>query len=153
MELTLLPSFLLGALIFVLGLRRVPASGPAEEEAVGRTPLQLRSAVLMAVGFQAVLTIMGLVRERFGETGVLASSALLGLTDMDALTLSLSRMAAQPELVSLAALGMGVGVLANTMLKLGLVVVVGTGSFRRSAGSALAGLLLAAGFGLWLGSH
>ena len=62
-------------------------------------------------------------------------------------------MAAQPELVSFAALGMGVGVLANTMLKLGVVVVVGTGGFRRSAGSALAGLLLAAGFGLWLGSH
>ncbi len=149
----LLPSFLLGALIFLLGLRRAPASGPAREEAVAQTPLQLRSAILMVLGFQAVLTAMGLVRERFGGTGVLASSALLGLTDMDALTLSLSRLAAQPELVSLAALGMGVGVLANTTLKLGVVLVVGTGGFRRSAGAALTGLLLAAGFGVWLGSR
>ena len=149
----LLPPFLLGSLLFVLGLRRTPSAGPVTDEPEARTPLQLRSAVLMALGFQVVLTVMGLVRERFGETGVLASSALLGLTDMDALTLSLSRLATQPELVSVAALGMGVGVVANTLLKLSAVLVVGTGSFRRSAGSALLGLLLAAGFGLWLGSH
>jgi uncharacterized membrane protein (DUF4010 family) len=105
----------------------------------------------MAVGFQAVLTAMGLVRERFGETGVLASSALLGLTDMDALTLSLSRLAVRPDLVSVAALGMGVGVASNTVLKLGVVLLVGAGPFRRRAGAGLVLLLLAAGLGVWFG--
>jgi uncharacterized membrane protein (DUF4010 family) len=117
-----------------------------------QSPLRLGQAILLALGFQAVLTVMVLVRERFGDVGVLASSALLGLTDMDALTLSLSRQAAQPELIPLAALGMGIGVASNTLLKLGVVVTVGTGTFRRRAGLALGLLLVAALLGVWIGT-
>jgi uncharacterized membrane protein (DUF4010 family) len=147
----LLPPFLVGLTLFTVGLHRSPSAGATAVEPEHQNPLRLGQAILLALGFQAVLTVMVLVRERFGDVGVLASSGLLGLTDMDALTLSLSRQAAQPELIPLAALGMGIGVASNTLLKLGVVLTVGAGTFRRRAGAALALLLAAALLGLWIG--
>jgi uncharacterized membrane protein (DUF4010 family) len=95
--------------------------------------------------------VMAFVRSRFGAPGIIASAALLGLTDMDALTLSMSRLGAEPEMLPLAGLAMAVGVLSNTVLKLVVVLTVGGGEFRSRAGLALLGLGLASGAGLWLG--
>jgi len=145
-----LPPLAVGALAVATGLR---TSDPSGEEALPPTksPLNLGSAVLLAVGFQAVLMLMTFVRERFGNPGVLTSAGMLGLTDMDALTLSMSRLADAPDLAGLAATALGIGVLSNTLLKLGLVLVVGAGEFRRGTGLWLAALAAASAVGLWLG--
>lgn len=145
-----LPPFGFGVLLLALGWRRSGlADGISSPE--GRSPLRLGSAILLALGFQLVLTVMALVRSRFGVTGVIASASLIGITDMDALTLSMSRLASEPEMLRLAALAMAVGVLSNTVLKFLLVVTMGVGDFRRRAGLGLLGLGLASGLGLWLG--
>lgn len=145
-----LPPLLVGALLIWLGLRSAPAKADAPTAAEGRSPLRLGSAILLALGFQAVLLVMHLVRARFGGTGVLASSALLGLTDMDALTLSMSRVAVE-EGVGLAATAMAIGVLANTLLKLSVVVVLGAGGFRLRASLGLLAMTVASVVGLLLG--
>jgi uncharacterized membrane protein (DUF4010 family) len=145
-----LPPFLVGAALVWAGLRHLPAHSAAPAPAEGRSPLRLGSAVLLAIGFQLVLMVMVLVRARFGATGILASAALLGLTDMDALTLSMSRLATE-EAVPLAATALAVGVLANTLLKTAVVVLLGTGSFRRRAALGLAALGVASVAGLLLG--
>jgi uncharacterized membrane protein (DUF4010 family) len=106
----------------------------------------------MAVAFQAALMGIEFVRTRLGEQGVLASAAVLGLTDMDALTLSMNRLGEAPGAVGLAAKAIAVGVVANTVLKLSLAVVFGSASFRLRAGAGLAALLtvsLAALLVLW----
>ena len=54
-------------------------------------PLQLGAALQMAAMFQAVLTMVYLVREAWGASGVWTSAAVLGLTDVDALTVSMAR--------------------------------------------------------------
>lgn len=146
-----LPPFVLGLLILAGGLRR----GPAREDGAaslpeGRSPLRLGSAILLAIGFQAVLMLMSWVRGRFGAIGVLSSAALLGLTDMDALTLSMTRLAGDPEQLRIAAAAIGIGVLSNTILKLGAVLALGAGRFQRQAGLALAGLAIASIAGLFL---
>lgn len=146
------PPLLVGVLLLGLGLRRAGQSddlSPPE----GRSPLRLGSAILLALGFQIVLLLMVFVRERFGQVGVLTSAALLGLTDMDALTLAMTRLAAEPEMLRLAALAMAVGVLSNTLLKLTVVVTVGQGEFRRRAGLSLLLLAAASGAGFWLGTR
>jgi uncharacterized membrane protein (DUF4010 family) len=107
----------------------------------------------MAVGFQVTLMVMALAQERFGARGVLGSSVFLGLTDMDALTFSMTRLAAAPDLVGTAALAMAIGVLSNTALKLGLALVLGTGDYRRRAALGLFALGAASGLGIWLGVH
>jgi uncharacterized membrane protein (DUF4010 family) len=147
----LLPPLVLGVGQIALGLyRHDPAAEPPAVPSEQRSPLRLGSAILMAIGFQAVLMGMHAIRNAFGQPGILASSALLGLTDMDALTFSMSRLAAAPDWVGPAALGIGVGVIANTTFKLAIVLAIGAGAFRRRAGIGLGLLGLGSVLGLWL---
>jgi uncharacterized membrane protein (DUF4010 family) len=144
------PPLVLGILALMRGLHRGSDEG-RHQPPQPRSPLRLGSAMLLALGFQAVLMLVAVVRGWLGQAGVVGSAALLGLTDLDALTYSMSRLAGAAELLPLAGLAIAVGVLANTLVKLGIVVVVGRGEFRRQAGFWLAGLVLASVAGLWLG--
>jgi uncharacterized membrane protein (DUF4010 family) len=70
---------------------------------------------------------------------------LLGLTDVDALTVSMARGVAPAVSPDVAAMAIAVGVLSNTAMKLGLALVFGSARFRTVAGGALALMLLAMG--------
>jgi uncharacterized membrane protein (DUF4010 family) len=143
----LLAPLVVGVAFVALMVRRTsPNPEPNEQQP---SPLGLWSALKMAAAFQLVLTAIPFVRQLWGTPGVLASAALLGLTDMDALTLSMCRLAADDG-AGLAATAIAVGILSNTLLKLGLAVVLGAGPFRRWAVPGLAALALAVGLGLWL---
>jgi hypothetical protein len=72
---------------------------------------------------------------------------------MDALTLAMSRLAAEEDMVRLAAAAMAIGVLANSLLKSAVVIALGAGDFRRRAGLGLGSLVVASLVGLWLGSR
>jgi uncharacterized membrane protein (DUF4010 family) len=113
-------------------------------------PLRLASAIQMAAAFLAVLYVMEWVGRRFGASGILVSSALLGLTDVDALTYSMVKLGGDLASAGTAGQALGVGLLANTVLKLALAVGIGQGRFRRIAGTGLAILAGATGAGLWL---
>jgi uncharacterized membrane protein (DUF4010 family) len=118
-------------------------------------PLRLGAAIQMALGFQAVLYVVEWVRGWFGSSGVLLSAAGLGLTDMDALIYAMTRLPADGTDAATAARALAVGILANTLLKLALVLAIGRGHFRRTAGLGLGGLTaasLAALLGLRPGS-
>jgi uncharacterized membrane protein (DUF4010 family) len=136
------------ALIAALGVRRSPAAGAPEVPV--RNPLQLAAALQMAVLFQAVLMAVSLVRNTWGQSGVFTSAAVLGLTDVDALTMSMAREVAPTLSPAVAATAIAVGVLANTAMKLGLALFFGTRGFRVVAGGALALMLVAIGASLLL---
>ena len=68
---------------------------------------------------------------------------MVGLTDLDALTLSLARNAAVSGGASSAATALVVGMLSNTLLKMGVAVVVGRGTFRTVTGAGLGAIALA----------
>lgn len=121
--------------------RRLSAPDGADAVDADTSPLGFRSALVMTVVFQAALTAIELIRSRFGSRGVIASAAMLGLTDMDALTLAMSRLG-RTDGVGLAALAIAVGVLSNAVIKLALASLLGTAAYRRIAGAGL--LLLAA---------
>lgn len=118
---------------------------------LGANPLGLGSSLQMAAAFQAVLFALAWIQENAGQTGLLASATILGLTDMDALTLSMTRYATDPAAVSMAAIAVGVGVLSNTALKAGLVLVLGAPRFRMRAGTGLAVLAVGSAVGLAIG--
>jgi uncharacterized membrane protein (DUF4010 family) len=84
-----------------------------------------------------------------GQSGVLVSAALLGLTDMDALTLSMNRLGTTPEQVSLAAKAIAIGLLGNGALKVTLALVLGGTGYRRLAGTGLLALGLTGAASLW----
>ena len=132
------------ALVAAAGARRSTAVEGAPDVSL-ENPLQLAGALQMAVLFQAVLVAVHLARNWWGASGVLTSAAVLGLTDVDALTVSMARGAAQTVSPEVAATAIAIGVLANTGMKLGLALFFGSRRFRMIAGSALALMLLALG--------
>jgi uncharacterized membrane protein (DUF4010 family) len=152
------PAFLAGLAVigFALWRERTTRPGPdaprnGVSSALGQNPLGLMSALQMAVAFQLVLFAIAWVQSRAGQTGVLASATLLGLTDVDALTVSMTRYGTDDTTVRVAAAAMGIGVLSNTALKLGLAIGFGGRRYRIRAAAGL--LILAAGLiaGLALG--
>jgi uncharacterized membrane protein (DUF4010 family) len=86
-------------------------------------PLQLRSALLFAgvYGLVKLLTQFGL--EQFGSAGVWVVSALSGIADVDAITLSLARLSANQALVvEVAAFAIVVAAFSNTLFKTALTL-------------------------------
>jgi uncharacterized membrane protein (DUF4010 family) len=97
----------------------------------------------MALLFQLVLIAVHLA-QLWGRSGVLSSAAVLGLTDVDALTMSMARA---PGLTAeVAVLAIAIGIAANTALKLAIALFFGTAKFQVIAGVTLAAMLLAAVF-------
>lgn len=145
-----LPAFVVGALLTAAALWRQAPSPASPTAPSHQSPLRFWSAIRMALAFQVSLMAIAWIRYTLGATGVLASAALLGLTDMDALTLSMNRLGSTPELLRLGARAIAVGIIANSLLKLGLVVVLGARSFRARAGAGLALLTAVSAITLWL---
>jgi uncharacterized membrane protein (DUF4010 family) len=127
------------------------ASDPRPANGLGHNPLGLTSSLQMAVAFQLVLFALAWIQQNAGASGLIASATVLGLTDMDALTLSMTRYAASPDAVPMAAAAVGVGVLSNTALKCGLVLAIGEPRYRRHAAGGLAMLAVGSAAGLALG--
>jgi uncharacterized membrane protein (DUF4010 family) len=112
--------------------------GSADEHP--RSPLRLGAALQMALAFQVVLLLMGLVRGQFGDAGVYTTAALFGTTDVDAITVTMTRMD-QGGFATVAARAIVVAVTSNTLVKLMIAVAIGRGAFRSRVGLALALML------------
>jgi uncharacterized membrane protein (DUF4010 family) len=133
----LVPPFLGGLASLVLAWRTVR---PAEDPPQLKNPLQFRAALEMAVLFQIVLLVVPAAQSFIGATGVLVSGFVLGLTDVDALTLAMSRGAVSGIPAALAAQAIALGIFSNTLLKLGVAALVGDRRFALYAGLPLAAM-------------
>ncbi|MBC7896097.1 MAG: DUF4010 domain-containing protein, partial [Cytophagaceae bacterium] len=118
-------------------LAREGAAGDVPADVETRSPLGVRSAITMALAFQVALMAIAFVQSTFGSPGILATAALLGLTDMDALTLAMNRLGQDASSTALAAMAIGTGVLTNALLKLVLAVSLGGREYRRVAAAGL----------------
>jgi len=142
---------MLGVMIVVsLGawlLGRDRNAEPPEPE----NPAELKSALVFGALYAGILLAVAFARDRFGAAGLYTVAAISGLTDMDAITLSTSRLVAggglEPSTGWRAILLAG---LSNLVFKAGLVAALGSrGLFGRIA--LLFGLALAGGgVILWL---
>jgi uncharacterized membrane protein (DUF4010 family) len=113
-------------------------------------PLQLGAALQMAVIFQLVLSVVAAADHWFGAAGVFGSAALLGLTDVDALTISMAQRVELDTPAVLAAAALTLGVLSNTIVKAGIALVIGRGRFRRLAATGLFAMAVALALGAWI---
>jgi uncharacterized membrane protein (DUF4010 family) len=142
--LALLPFLVAGlAMLALLGRSPPEDQGPARAGSGPRNPLQLGQALRMAVAFQVVLLGFEAVQAWYGSGGVLAGAAVAGLTDVDALTLSMSRLAADDAFAVTAARALAIGIVVNTLAKAGLALVLGHPDYRRRVGPALGAIALA----------
>ncbi len=126
---------LVAVAVTVMGFRQADTK-KAQPQQIDN-PLQLRAALQMALIFQGVLMLMFVVRGTWGTAGVWTSAAALGLTDVDALTVSMARGVSESMPLQVAAVANAIGVASNTQLKLSAALVLGSPGFRRIAGGAL----------------
>ena len=142
---------LLGSALVLQGLRQSDgANGSAPDQGLAGSPLGLWSAIRMALIFQAALLAVELVRARLGGPGILGFSALLGLTDTDALTYSMAERADAIGGPGLAARAIATGLLSNTLVRAGLALGLGRGKYRAAAVLGLGLLAAATGAGIAL---
>jgi len=134
----------IGLVFFFIGLGQTNHAGKIEKE---RNPLQFRAALEMAAIFQVVLWISAYAKQRFGGMGLVGSGALLGLVDMDALTISMAQQTAAGTPAEVASQAVVVGVFANTIVKLLIALGIGRGAFRAITAVGLA--LMAMALGAW----
>jgi uncharacterized membrane protein (DUF4010 family) len=142
-------AFAIGVIVFASWLRRT--SSDADAAAPLRNPLQIGPALQMAAIFQLVLFAVQYVRQWFGDVGLIVSGAVLGLTDVDALTVSMARGASDGGIdPRLAAQAIAVGIVANCGLKATIALALGTRTFARFTAIVLVAMIAAISISLKL---
>ena len=115
-----------------------------------QNPLNLASALVFGVLLTAILLLGEFLKEAFGDAGIYALAATSGVADVDAITLSLTRMSNNGLGMEAAVLGIVVAASVNNLVKSGIAWAIG----NRNIGMLVAGpmvLSLAAGFfAAWL---
>ena len=93
----------------------------------------------------AVVVLSGVhfARAWLGEGGVMAGGFLLGLTDVDALTLAMTRSVSTGTSIELACRAILVGVIANSLMKAGIAIIVGERRFAWQTAASLAAMAAA----------
>jgi uncharacterized membrane protein (DUF4010 family) len=142
----LAPPLLVG-LAFIALVWRKDLSAPRAAAKKEDNPLRLGTAIEMAIAFQAAMVVVALVQRYWGSAGVYASATVLGLTDVDALTVSMSRQEAS-VVAAIAARAIAIGILVNTLMKLALAVGLGRATYRRRAATGLLALAASSALGL-----
>ncbi len=107
-----------------------------------RNPFRLRPALVFGAFFALILLLSDWMAGRFGESGVYGTALLSGLADVDAVTLSLSRLAAEGSIPqAVAARGIVLAVLSNLAVKVGIAFTLGARAFgiRFAWGAAVVG--------------
>jgi uncharacterized membrane protein (DUF4010 family) len=124
-------------------------AGPLPEQG---NPTELRSALLFGLLYAVVLLAVAAANAAFGDRGLYVAAVLSGLTDMDAITLSIAQLVSTGEVAPATGWRLiMVAALANLAFKTGVVAMLGDqGLLRRVAigfgvAAALGGGLLLVG--------
>jgi uncharacterized membrane protein (DUF4010 family) len=140
--------FAVGIAACVVAWRSV--RGTSGEPPSVNNPLQLRNAIELALIFQVVLYVVFYVRGWVGDNGLLVSGFIVGLTDVDALTMSMTRSVAAGTSIDAASRAILMGVVANSIMKAVIAFAIGKGRFAWQAGAALMAMAAAGAAALLL---
>ena len=110
-------------------IRRRPAHRPGDTPALGN-PLGLLTAMKFAALYALIAFLVRVFRAQGWTDGLLPLSFVSGLTDLDAIALSLAREGTDGHATT-TALAVTVAAVANTLLKAGLAVALGSPGLRR----------------------
>ncbi|MFC4975495.1 MgtC/SapB family protein [Halomonas beimenensis] len=116
-----------------------------------RNPLELRMALLFGVLLAAIMVLGQWLKEWLGDAGIYLLAASSGVADVDAITLSLTRMSHGTIDLPTAVLGIVIAAAVNNTIKAGMAAGVGTRSLGRRVGLPMAAsLLVGLGLAWWL---
>ena len=125
---------------------RAPETGVVT---AGANPFELSEAIKFGLLFGIVIIAAKAAQTYLGATGLYLAGALAGLTDVDAISLSMANLAkTNPESLLVAARTIVIAVVANTLVKAGMAVFMGAPALRRTVVLATLLLLIAAAAGI-----
>lgn len=104
-----------------------------EEDVRITNPFELRPAITFGLLFGLILLIARAAQMYLGDTGVLISAFVSGLADVDAITLSMAELSGNGDItLTTAARAIIIAIMANTLVKGGIVMSSGSKSIRRA---------------------
>jgi uncharacterized membrane protein (DUF4010 family) len=119
------------AVVLLLGRTRRQEQPVAGSVAL-KNPFSLTAAMKFAVLFAVVLLFVELVQRYFHGQGYYVVAALAGLTDVDAITLSMAAQARDGGVSpTTATRSLVIAALSNTVVKCGMVVVLASAALRQ----------------------
>lgn len=133
-------------LFLLRAARRTP--GAAGEEVPLENPFSLLSAAKFAGFLAIVLLAVAIVRAKLPGQGVYVVAALAGLTDVDAITLSMAGET-DPQSAATAVTAIVIACLSNTAVKAGMVAALGSAGLRWRVLLGTAAVVAAAA-GAWM---
>ncbi|MBI5760941.1 MAG: MgtC/SapB family protein [Planctomycetales bacterium] len=138
-------STLLLAILFFRNTRQ-PHRKEAEptEQLVLNNPFSLSAAIRFALFFAGVMFVVQLVKTNFPGEGLYVVAGLAGLTDVDAITLSMADHARTSGDHATAVTAIAIAALTNTLVKCVLIAVLGSRGIRLRTLAATA-VILASG--------
>ena len=123
----------IAGLIVSLVLWRRSRSQPTGTIATGANPFELGEAIKFGLLFGVVTVAAKAAQAYLGEAGLYLAGAVAGLTDVDAISLSMANLAAtSPESSVVAARTIVIAVLSNTLVKTGMAASIGAPALRRT---------------------
>jgi uncharacterized membrane protein (DUF4010 family) len=130
--------------------RRVSQAGKADV-AAGENPFELWQAVRFGLAFGVVILAARAAELYLGESGLYLAGAVAGLTDVDAISLSMANLVRGDGARTTAAVTtIVIAVVSNTLVKTGMAVVLGAPPLKRLVGGAALALVAVGGLLLWL---
>ena len=133
------------SLAIVLVLRRRLRSAERASVATGANPFELGEAIRFGLLFGVVTFVAKAAQVYLGDAGLYLAGALAGLTDVDAIALSMAQLAQNdPTSQEAAARTILIAVLTNTLVKGGMAVFLGAPALR-TVMLPITGALLAVG--------
>jgi len=111
-------------------------------------PFDIVTALKFAALLVVILILAHYAHQYFDALGIYAVAAISGLTDVDAITLSLAKMSANGLADTIAVPAILIAASVNTAVKMTMVAALGHPAMRIASGF-IAGLALAAGWLTW----
>jgi uncharacterized membrane protein (DUF4010 family) len=94
-------------------------------------PLDLQGAFTFGIIYVAILLVVSYANLHMGKSGLLLSSAIAGLSDIDAIAITLSKLKGSGITFSLGAKAILIAGLTNTLIKMGIGLWMGSAQIRR----------------------
>lgn len=98
-----------------------------------KNPLELSTAIKFALFYALIQWLVKYCGDNFGDNGTYLAGAISGITDVDAITLSMAKMANTKEASTLAINTILIAALSNTLVKFIIVLLLGSIELRKKA--------------------
>lgn len=95
-------------------------------------PLDLKGAMVFGLIYVVILLVVSYANENLGEGGTLVSSAIAGFSDIDAITISISKLTGESLELNIGALAILIAVITNTLVKMGIGIYAGSRELRKT---------------------